>query len=82
MDNHINKINKILGLYLTILNPRIFINMCSEDLGKFFEVNKLNLNSEYFKIPSVPNIMKNQSLKRDAWVQLKLLKAKLNEFKL
>ena len=54
--------------------------MCSDDLNKFFEVNKLNLNFDYFKIPSVSNIMKNQSLKREAWVQLKLLKAKLNEF--
>ena len=40
---------------------------------------KLNLNFDYFKIPSVSNIMKNQSLKREAWVELKLLKAKLNE---
>ena len=42
--------------------------------------NKLNLNFDYFKSPSVSNIIKNQSLKREAWVQLKLLKAKLNEF--
>ena len=62
------------------LNSRIFIDMCSVDLVKFFKVNKLNLNFDYFKIPSVSNIMKNQSLKREAWVQLKLLKAKLNEF--
>ena len=54
--------------------------MCSEDLEKFFEINKLNLNFDYFKIPSVSNIMKNQSLKREAWKQLKLLKVKLNEF--
>ena len=54
-------------------------DMCSEDIDKFFEVNKLNLNIDYFKIPSVSNIMKNQSLKREAWVQLKLLKAKLDE---
>ena len=80
MENHINKINEILELYFTILNPRIFIDMCSLDFGKFFKVNKLNLNFDYFKIPSVSNIMKNQSLKREAWVQLKLLKAKLDEF--
>ena len=80
MENHINKIDEILELYFTILNPRIFIDMCSLDFGKFFKVNKLNLNFDYFKIPSVSNIMKNQSLKREAWVQLKLLKAKLNEF--
>ena len=30
MENHINKINEILELYFTILNPRIFIDMCSE----------------------------------------------------
>ena len=53
---------------------------CSENLGKFFEVNKLNLNCDYFKIPAVSNIIKNQSLKRDAWTQLKLLKVKLDEF--
>ena len=80
MENHIIKIDKILELYFTILNPRIFIDMCSEDIDKFFEVNKLNLNIDYFKIPSVSNIMKNQSLKREAWVELKLLKAKLDEF--
>lgn len=80
IENHINKINEILELYFIILNPRIFIDMCSLDFGKFFKVNKLNLNFDYFKIPSVSNIMKNQSLKREAWVQLKLLKAKLNEF--
>ena len=79
IENHINKINEILELYFTILNPRIFIDMCSLDFGKFFKVYKLNLNFDYFKIPSVSNIMKNQSLKREAWVQLKLLKAKLNE---
>ena len=78
--NHISKIEEILELYFTILNPRIFIDMCSIDLGKFFKVNKLNLNFDYFKIPSVSNIMKNQSLKRKAWVKLKLLKAKLDEF--
>ena len=80
MENHINKIDEILELYFIILNPRIFIDMCSLDLGKFFKVNKLNLNFYYFKIPSVSNIMKNQSLKREAWVELKLLKAKLDEF--
>lgn len=80
MENHINKIDEILEQYFTISNPRIFIDMCSVDLVKFFKVNKLNLNFDYFKIPSVSNIMKNQSLKREAWVQLKLLKAKLNEF--
>ena len=80
IENHTKKINEILELYFTILNPRIFIDMCSVDLGKLFKVNKLNLNFDYFKIPSVSNIMKNQSLKREAWVQLKLLKAKLDEF--
>ena len=79
-ERYLNKINEILELYLTILNPRIFIDMCSEDLAKFFDLNKLNLNLDYFKIPSSSNIMKNQSLKREAWVQLKLLKAKLDEF--
>ena len=80
VENYINKIDKILELYFTISNPRIFIDMCSIDLGKFFKVSKLNLNFDYFKIPSVSNIMKNQSLKREAWVELKLLKAKLDEF--
>ena len=80
MENHTNKIYEILKLYFTISNPRIFIDMCSIDLGKFFKVSKLNLNFDYFKIPSVSNIMKNQSLKREAWVELKLLKAKLDEF--
>ncbi len=80
MENHINKIDEILELYFIILNPRIFIDMCSVDLGKFFKVNKLNLNFDYFKIHSVSNIMKNPSLKREAWVELKLLKAKLDEF--
>ena len=80
IENHIKKINEILIMYFSILNPKIFINMCSEDLDSFCEVNKLNLNFHYFKIPSVSNIMKNQSLKREAWAELKLLKAKLDEF--
>ena len=54
--------------------------MCSVDLGKFFNINKLNLNLDCFKIPSASNLMKNQSLKRQAWAELKLLKAKLDEF--
>ena len=80
IENHTKKINKILELYFSILNPKIFIDMCSDDLNKFFNVDNLNLNFDYIKISSVSNIMKNQSLKREAWVQLKLLKAKLNEF--
>ena len=78
-ESHSKKINEILKLYFTILHPKIFVNMCSEDLEKFFEINKLNLNFDYFKIPSVSSIMKDQSLKREAWQQLKLLKVKLNE---
>ena len=80
IENHINKINEILELYFTILNPHIFINMYSDDINKLFDLDNLNLNFDYIRIPSVSNIMKNQSLKREAWVQLKLLKAKLNEF--
>ena len=72
-------VEETLELYFTILNPRILIDMCSVDLGKFLKVNKLNLNFDYFKIPSVSNIIKNQSLKREAWVELKLLKEKLDE---
>ena len=80
IENHTKKINEILELYFSILNPKIFIDMCSDDLNKFFNVDNLNLNFDYIRIPSVSNIMKNQSLKREAWVQLKLLKAKLNEY--
>ena len=80
MENHIIKIDKILELYFTILKPRIFIDMCFADLDILFKVDKLNLNYDYFKIPSVSSIIKNQSLKREAWVQLKLLKERLNEF--
>ena len=80
IENHIEKINEILELYFTILNPKIFIDMYSDDLNKFFDIDNLNLNFDYIKIPSVSNIMKNQSLKREAWVQLKFLKAKLDEF--
>ncbi len=79
-ESHINKIKKILTQYFIILDPKIFINMCSNDLNKFFVLDKLNLNFEYFRIPSVSQIIKNQSLKREAWSQLKLLKVKLNEF--
>ena len=80
IENHIEKINEILEAYFTVLNPKIFIDMYSDDLNKFFDVDNLNLNFDYIKIPSVSNIMKNQSLKREAWVQLKFLKAKLDEF--
>ena len=80
IENHINKINEILELYFTILNPKIFIDMYSDDINKLFDVDNLNLNFDYIKIPSVSNIMKNQSLKREACNQLKLLKAKLDEF--
>ncbi len=79
-ENHINQTYEILELYFTILNPRIFIDMCSADLNIFLKVDKLNLNFHYFKIPSVSSIIKNQNLKREAWVNLKLLKAKLDEF--
>ena len=48
-------------------------------IDKVLEKNKLNLNFDYFKIPPVSNIMKNESLKREAWTQLKSLKVKLNE---
>ena len=80
IENHINKINEILELYFTILNPHIFINMYSDDMSKLFYLDNLNLIFDHIKIPSVSNIMKNQSLKREAWNQLKLLKAKLDEF--
>ena len=80
IENHTKKINEILELYFTILNPKIFIDMCSDDLNKFFNVDNLNLNFDYIKIPAVSNLIKNQNLKREAWVQLKLLKAKLDEF--
>ena len=80
IDNHTKKINEILELYFTILNPKIFIDMYSDDLNKFFDIDNLNLNFDYIKIPAVSNIIKNQNLKREAWVQLKLLKAKLDEF--
>ena len=82
IENHIEKINEILELYFTILNPKIFIDMYSDDLNKFFDIDNLNLNFDYIKIPAVSNIIKNQNLKREAWVQLKLLKAKLDESKL
>ena len=80
MKNHINKIDEILELYFIILNPRIFVDMCSLNLGMLLKVDKLNLNFDYFKIPSVSNITKNQSLKREAWVKLKSLQARLDEF--
>lgn len=79
-ERHIDKIKEILELYFTILSPKILIDMCSHDLSKFFVVDKFNINYNYFKIPSVLDIIKNQSLKRNAWSQLKLLKVKLNEY--
>ena len=80
IENHKNKINEILELYFTILNPKIFVDMYSDDLNKLFDIDNLNLNFDYIKIPAVSNIIKNPSLKREAWVQLKLLKEKLDEF--
>ena len=71
------------------LNIALFLPFNSSAYSKMAEsihsgindsLNKLDLNFDYFKIPSVSNIMKNQSLKRKAWVKLKLLKAKLDEF--
>lgn len=79
-ESHINKINEILKLYFTILNPKTLIDMCSDNLNNLLKVHNFNLNCDYFKIPSVSNIAKNESLKRNAWTQLKLLKVKLNEF--
>ena len=80
IKNNKNKINEILELYFTILNPKIFVDMYSDDLNKLFDIDNFNLNFDYIKIPAVSNIIKNQSLKREAWVQLKLLKEKLDEF--
>ena len=77
---YVNKIKEILKLYCEILNPKIFIDMYSYDLSKVFKIENVNSNFYYIKIPSVSNIIKNQSLKRDAWSQLKLLKVKINEF--
>ena len=37
IENHINKINEILELYFTILNPKIFIDMCSDDFKNFLK---------------------------------------------
>ena len=79
-ENYLNKIKEILKLYCEILNPKIFIDMYSDDLSKIFKIENINSNFDYVKIPSVSNIIKNQSLKRDAWSQLKLLKVKINEF--
>ena len=79
-ESHLHKIKEILKLYFKFANPKIFIDMSSEDLNKFFELDKLNLKVDNFKIPAVSDIIKNQSLKRDAWIQLKILKVKLNEF--
>ena len=79
-ESHFQKIKEILKLYFTISRPKIFIDMCSDDLINFFELDRLNLKFDNFKIPSVSDIIKKQSLKKDAWLQLKLLKVRLNEF--
>ena len=78
-ENYFNKIKEILKLYFEILKPKIFIDMYSDDLSKIFKIENLNSNFDYIKIPSVSNIIKNQSLKRDAWLKLKSLKVKINE---
>ena len=79
-ESSLNKIKEILKLYCEILNPKIFIDMYSDDLSKVFKIENVNSNFDYIKIPSVSSIIKNQSLKRDAWSKLKLLKVKINEF--
>ena len=79
-ESYFNKIKEILKLYCEVLNPMIFIDMYSDDLSNIFKIENVNSNFDYIKIPSVSNINKNQSLKRDAWSQLKLLKVKINEF--
>ena len=78
-ESYFNKIKEILKLYCEILKPKIFIDMYSDDLSKIFKIENLNSNFDYIKIPSVSNIIKNQSLKRDAWSKLKLLKVKISE---
>ena len=54
------KMNEILELYFTILNPKIFVDMYSDDLNKLFDIDTLNLNFDYIKIPAVSNIIKIQ----------------------
>ena len=78
-ESYFNKIKEILKLYFEILKPKIFIDMYSDDLSKIFKIENVNSNFDYIKIPSVSNIIKNQSLKRNAWSKLKLLKVKINE---
>ena len=78
-ESYLNKIKEILKLYCEILKPKIFIDMYSDDLSKIFKIENVNSNFDYIKIPSVSNIIKNQSLKRNAWSKLKLLKVKINE---
>ncbi len=79
-ESHLPKIKEILKLYFIISKPKIFIDMCSDDLINYFELDKLSLKFDNFKIPAISDIIKKQSLKRDAWLQLKLLKVSLNEF--
>ena len=76
-ESSLNKIKEILKLYCEILNPKIFIDMYSDDLSKVFKIENVNSNFDYIKIPSVSSIIKNQSLKRDTWSKLKLLKVKI-----
>ena len=78
-DDCIKKINSILELYFTILKPNIFIDITSKNLKNIFNIFNFDLNITYFKIPSILQIIENQSLKREAWSQLKLIRAKLNE---
>lgn len=83
LNSIFNLINFFMKSYLTILKPKIVIDMCT-----YSDKNLKKLLDEYFKsffviyIPHPSEISLNENLKKTAWTNLKLLRTKVNDSKL
>ncbi len=72
--------NDILSKYLEFLEPQFIINMSKRDINSIL-ATKLNNNFFSVNIPDPSLLIKNPSLKRVAWENLKKLRLKLIDSK-
>lgn len=83
VNNIYNIINFFIKSYLAVLKPKIIIDMCT-----YGYKNPKKFLDQYFESSFVINISHpseiklNENLKKTAWTNLKLLRTKLNDFKL
>ena len=79
-DNTQNLIDFFIDSYLTILKPKIIIDMCTHNDKNSNKILKDYLQSCFIiHIPHPSKIILNDQLKKEAWTNLKLLRTKLND---